>query len=85
MEKKLKDLKQLQTLNDELDNKNSHLEKILLNHNATDDEFNKAITEIEKIQKQIANYDSFYPSQFHKDFSEKLYNQSDFNLFKILL
>ena len=83
MKKKLEDLKQLQRLNDELDTKNSHLEKILLNHNATDDEFNKAITDIEKIQKKIANYDSFYPSQFHKDFAEKLYGQSDFNLFKI--
>mgnify|MGYP003682197007 FL=1 len=81
--KDLKELKELQKLNNELDDKNTDLEKLILNHKSSNEDINLIMEDIEKIQQKISKYNSFYPSIYNNDLAKQLFNKNDFNIYKI--
>ena len=82
--KNTKELANIQKLYDELNELNTKLETLILDSNSTDKEQNKIMNKMEELQFKINKKQSFfYPSIYNNKFAEQLYQQNDFNLYKI--
>ena len=74
----------IEILYEKLNELDIKLDKLILNSNYTENETHKIMDEMEDIQIKISNNQtSFYPSIYNNKLAEQLYNQNDFNLFKI--
>ena len=80
----IKILTSIQKLYDEFNEFNTQLERLMLDNNSTQKEQNKVMNKIEDIQIKInKTQSSFYPSIYNEKFAQQLFQQKDFNLFKI--
>ena len=80
----IKNLTSIQKLYDEFNELNTQLERLILDNNSTNKEQNRVMDKIEDIQIKInKTQSSFYPSIYNEKLAQQLFQQKDFNLFKI--